>query len=509
MRGDGARGVWLAAIWGGVCFATAGCSSPAEAQGAGGSRGASEDPRAALATTSAPDRARIRIDGSFDDWPEGVAAIADGDYLYLRFSPGEEAGAAIQASSEQVVLHLDLDGRASTGRAVEGLGRSVELGADLEVRFSPRVAGGRGSGVLVRAFDASGEATRISHADADFMASPTYASAWYEARVSRHLDGVAALAGLEATGVARGVVAVYDERNRLLGFSDPFEVSLPARSAEAPRADAPIPVKPAGALRVVNYNVERGAPMSNPGPFANKLSALDPDVVLVQEWTNSSEADIRGWFNAMLPDGAPWHVIRNETWGVAVVSRHPASSFLEGPVRRAGGATVRFVGARVETPAGSALVGSMHLKCCGGAGSSEDQTRIDEAAAIRDAVASALEASGASLVVLGGDVNLVGTRTPLERLVEGLDDDGSDLAVASAPVLGDASFYTWAEASSWFAPGRLDWAVYNESGAELVHAFVLDTRRLSARTLARHGLEEADSSASDHVPVVIDLRARD
>ncbi len=503
-------------VWAAAMLTLTGCAARAEGQvgatqDAGARQGASlRDGREAVRPESDRyERGRVMLDGLFDDWPEGVVALADADYVYLRFSPGEEASYAIQAAPEQVVLHLDMDGRAETGRGLQSPPAAAHLGIDLEVRFSPRVAGGRGSGVMLRAFDASGQATTIRHADADFMASPTYANPWYEARISRHLAGVDALAGRIESGTARGIVTIYDAQNRLVGYADPFETALPPRAPAPPRAEAVIPPHPAGGLRIVNYNVEHAAPMNNPGPFANILNALDPDVVLVQEWTSSTEAEIRAWFNAMLPASGPWHVVRNETWGVAVVSRYPAENLFPAPIRRQGGATVRFVGARLHTSVGEAIVGSLHLKCCGGAGTSEDATRIAEAEAIADALAGLLADDPAAIRVIGGDVNLVGTRTPLDRLVAGLDVDGSDLTPAFTPVLGDHAVYTWTHAPSSFAPGRLDWGVYGQAGAELVHAFALDTRRLGSRTLARYALEHEDAAASDHVPVVLDLVPRD
>ena len=63
-------------------------------------------------------------------------------------------------------------------------------------------------------------------------------------------------------------------------------------------------------------------------------------------------------------------------------------------------------------------------------------------------------------------------------------------------VIGDSAVYTWSDHKTEFPDGRLDYAIYSDSSAEAVNAFVLDTRRLSNRTLARLGLDRTDSTAS-------------
>jgi len=73
-------------------------------------------------------------------------------------------------------------------------------------------------------------------------------------------------------------------------------------------------------------------------------------------------------------------------------------------------------------------------------------------------------------------------------------------------VLGDRAAYTWIQPWSRFSPGRLDWLLYDGSQATAARAFALDVPRLddAARTAA--GLERDDGAASDHLPLVLDLR---
>jgi endonuclease/exonuclease/phosphatase family metal-dependent hydrolase len=168
--------------------------------------------------------------------------------------------------------------------------------------------------------------------------------------------------------------------------------------------------------------------------------------------------------------------------------------------------TIRVAAAVVGTRR-RALVLSAHLRCCGWAGSFEDRTRQVEADAIRRAVKRARTAVSFDGVIIAGDLNLVGSRRPLDLLAEGLDGDGSPLAAATALQIDGRSNATWSDPDQPFVPGRLDFLLYPDATMEAINALVADTRDLEPRWLKRHGLRLDDTaSASDHLPVVADLR---
>jgi endonuclease/exonuclease/phosphatase family metal-dependent hydrolase len=303
-----------------------------------------------------------------------------------------------------------------------------------------------------------------------------------------------------------GMLVLRNSAGAIVGQSEPFEAEAVAGSRLAPRADLRLPPKPNGGVRVVSWNVLRGKPMEDAGPFARVLKVLDPDVVLVQEWT-SSPREIAAWFNASVPlDEGEWEVRTTAGWGVAVVSRFPLEAFgheelyLDGEEN-----AVRYAGALISTPVGYLAAASVHLKCCGSSGSDEDQQRISEAGAINRSMLEALAIEPVPLRIISGDLNLVGSRPPLDVLRNGLDTDGSDLEIADARVLGDAAYVTWREDGNAFTPGRLDYAVYSGSVLRQARAFVLDARVLSDRALETAGLDATDTDASDHLPLIIDL----
>lgn len=449
--------------------------------------------------------APVVLDGDVGEWSPGVVASGDAGWIYLRFRV-EGAHQTLQASDETLAILLDTDADAATGRRLDSPAPASTLGTDLRVELSSpdRATGAPGVGVRVIRGDTGAEAP---HASTGFSFAPTYASDWYEARLSR--AGLAGM-GIPSSSAIRGLLVLSDASGALLGWSDPFEAALPPAAPARPLADIDLPAKPASAIRVVSWNVLRGTPMTNPGPFARVLRVLDPDVVLVQEWT-AEPADVERWFNAALPlpDGEAWEVRATMGWGVAVVSRHPIEPLGHDELRIDGSdAPVRMAGALVQTPLGVAAVASVHLKCCGSSGSEEDQVRLRESGEINRSLREALSIEPVRVRLAAGDMNLVGSRPPLDALASGLDSDGSDLTPADARVLGDASYSTWRDDASPFTPGRLDWALVGDDGASVVRAFVLDTGALADSALARAGLDRGDTEASDHKPLVVDLRPR-
>jgi endonuclease/exonuclease/phosphatase family metal-dependent hydrolase len=297
-----------------------------------------------------------------------------------------------------------------------------------------------------------------------------------------------------------------DPAGKVVGWSDPETFQKPGAARDLPLADVGVPGKKSGTIRIVSYNVMKSEIAKNPPVFARVFQVLDPDVVLVQEW-DTDAATATAWFTAVVTGEHAWSARTGPD--VAIVSPYaieplgPESVTAEGEEK-----PVRFVAGVVKTPAGDLAIGTTHLKCCGTAGSPEDVRRLAESRAINAAMRSAMGQLSTPLRVLGGDLNLVGTPAPLGALAQGLDAGGGDLAVAQPVDLGDPAMLTWRDPKTPFPPGRLDYVLVGNAGAEVVDAFVLDTSKLSDAALARMGLDRGDAGASDHLPVVVDLRPR-
>ncbi len=427
-------------------------------------------------------------------------------WLYVRWKVTGEAKTP-QASDESLAIWFDLDTNPATGHRPDAPRGASQLGVDLMIELSPPAADGSGLGVGSRVIaNTSTGSNEISHSQIEFSFAPTYANEWYEGRIARHTLAELGLPVPQGGDPITSMFVLRERTGAVVGSSQPIEVEATVASPTPPRADLRLPPRPREGLRVVSWNVWRAKPMEDPGPFARVLRVLDPDVLLLQEWT-SRPSKIAAWLNASVPlDEGEWSVRMAEGWGVAVASRYPLEPLGHDELYLDGAEDpVRFVGALVDTPLGYLAAASVHLKCCGSSGSPEDQTRISEAGMINRSLSEALAIEPVSMRIIAGDLNLVGSRPPLDVLRNGLDADGSDLEIADARDLGDSAYITWREDGNVFTPGRLDYAVYSGSAVRTARTFVLDARLLSDRALAIAGLDRSDADASDHLPLVVDL----
>ncbi len=456
----------------------------------------------------------ITLDGDVSEWPADIAAVADAHWLYLRFKL-DGTTRTLQGMDAPVAIHIDADGNPKTGRTIEEPAIEGGLGADIEIIFSPREVDAPrvGSGVMLRIHTPDGTARVVPHERLGFSFTPTHAAEWYEARIARSAAEELGLntQGLGTSGRIAGVVVMRDGQGEISGWADPFEVAAPSASPMQ-RPDARVPTKPKDALRVLTYNVEHSSPVKNPDPFARIIRVLDPDVLLFQEWVEGDAEALKAWLTAHVDDATDWHVLKGSAWGVAVASKHPLSPLtpMDAPNPVNAQNALRFVGGLAQTPLGPLAVGSTHLKCCGTKDSKEDRQRAAEATAVADLLAKALSQTPGSEawgVVIGGDLNLVGSRPPIEAIAAGADLDGSPLAIANPMRLGDQAMYTWYDPGNAYTPGRLDFLLYSDAVAEAINSFVLDTSALSEAALARLGLDATDTAASDHLPVVLDVRS--
>lgn len=278
-----------------------------------------------------------------------------------------------------------------------------------------------------------------------------------------------------------------------------------------------IPPRRPGALRIVSYNVLASRPMRQPAAFGRIFRALEPDFLLLQEWDDADAAEIADWFDEFVPRREKWMARTSAGRGVAIASCWPLIRY--GPYRllyespaemlTVGssyfGPWVAMVGAEAMLGDRSLGLVSLHLTACGDAQSAEEMRRIREAGQI----ASVLRRTRRLPLVVGGDLNLIGSLEPRERLRSGLDSlgGGDDLPLrfAEPRILGSDQQYTWRNCQTPFAPGRLDWAFYTASRLRVVAEFVLDTERLLRPALDQAGLQKDDTQASDHLPLVVDV----
>lgn len=300
-----------------------------------------------------------------------------------------------------------------------------------------------------------------------------------------------------------------------------------------------------GDLRVVSYNIYFGSiftSSANRQKFSRVVSALQPDVLMLQEAGRRSSTDMSALMDSIapLPNGESWHALGGDN---AIVSRFPLSLT----------ASSTTPPASTTTDTGLALVDlpderfdvdlylvNNHFSCCN---DSEPPGPLDPREVIRQRQADAVvnwmrdaKTAGENIdlpagtpMIVAGDLNIINepdVLDPLGTLITGdiyheslfgsdaaPDWDGSPLEDALPRHNRDlVEDYTWRDDSQPYDPGRLDYVLYTDSVMQMGNRFVLNTVAMSSEERQATGLEELDVTVDqdglnyDHLPVVVDFR---
>ena len=291
-------------------------------------------------------------------------------------------------------------------------------------------------------------------------------------------------------------------------------------------------------LRVMSYNIHEDSIFpdtnaSRAAKFSRVVRSLVPDVINLQEIYAHTSAEVASLMNNLLPlgAGATWHA--HQAFDSVIVSRFPLSLQRTNTTP----ASPRSIAiALVDLPnsiyARDFYFMNNHFKCCGDVGGSEDAERQRQADALaswmRDARApgGSLNLPSGTAMAVVGDLNIVGSLSPLNTLLTGNivneasygadsppDWDGSPLTDAR-PLhngVGPAD-YTWRDDGTDFDPSRLDFMLYTDSATSIGKQFVLNTVAMSAADRAAAGLQTYDVTLDnfgvtyDHLPLVFDFR---
>ncbi len=432
-------------------------------------------------------RAEPRADGVFDEWDASLLLAPEADG-----AAGSFITTTMHADSRGSVLYLRFD---------TGITRNLQSGSNSDgfpILTIDRLVGGNRSPLLeidfrnreINRLDGGPSVTWLS---ASLEVLPTFAADEYELTIDL---GAVGLGVGDEIAITMGDGAPGED-------AAPFTLTHPAATfSEGDPARAP-----GAELRIASLNTLQTGTFDffQADAIARLIDAVDPDIVCFQEEYNSNTTSVRSFIEQADPrdDGAAWNVVKNNDCVVAspyALITIPANS-------------TKYAAAIVDAPGGAVAVFTNHPKCCGHFGSSEDNQRIDEMAdliAVIDdlragTLGGALQPHADAPVVLVGDWNLVGSRTPL-TMVE--DPAGPDLReVAMAPLAGN-SVATWRGGSTGpgsFLPGRLDLLTVQRADVRVHKAFTLDTALLAPSTLAGLGLQADDSDGSDHLLLVADL----
>ena len=481
----------------------------------------------------------------------------DPRFVHLLIDLGKTVTAQGMPGSVEVVLDGDSDPR--TGGSYGG----VE-GADLAIVLSRQWnsgTDGRGAGVGVRRIGGRAPPHIESASAVGLLVSPTHSSDSFEVRLDRlemrrwfaeRSDAADAVAGGEPPGesaLGMGLTGRlrYLRGDTVVDETPVFTHTLSTGIDESPQLmDADAVARTASALRVVTWNVSDGNFRDRPGAFRRVLGALDPDVVLLDEIhaevtmedlsrltedPGGSGASWRWWLaqgggRQRTAVGARAMELRGEA-GLARVDHTPGA--LEGWLRELGdesGASrtaspsilaraeaeggLSATGAWVSVQERAVLFVAVDLQSGGYDGSPRDRLRELQAQTLNKAVAAALADRPLAGLVIGGDLNLVGSVRPLDALRTGLGVGGGDLHVVRTEHVRDRSLTTWRSTRDGdpFSPGRLDYVLYRGSILEVERAYVFDAADLTPEARRRLGILEGDTRQSDHFPLVADFTVR-
>ena len=487
----------------------------------------------------------------------GVVAMQD-DPSFLHALIDMGATVTVQGMQGSVEVVLDADGDPSTGGPYGG----VE-GADLAIVLSRAVAVDsdvHGAGVGIRRIGPDGPGDVEGSGPVGLLVSPTHSSDRFELRVER---GAAVATGSAVVGRLR-----YLRGADVVDETPIFTHALVTeQGGDPPLRGAGDVAKAPGTHRVVVWNVSSRSFQSNRRAFQRVLAGLAADVVLLDEvHADVTMAELvrfgegirvggvtRGAGGGLGAQGDRPGTAAPEAWSWWLASGGGRQRTVVGArglevrgaaglarIDHAPGALERWLGevgddpglpgmappselALAEEEGGLSATGAwvtldgrdvlfvpVDLQSAGYDGSPRDRLRELQARTLNRAVAAALaERPGAGLVI-GGDLNVVGSIRPLDELRRGLGIDGGDLVVARLERLRDRSLSTWR--STWsddpFSPGRLDYVLYRGAVLRARRAFVFDAADMAVDALRELGLRGSDTEHSDHLPLVVDFRVR-
>ena len=423
------------------------------------------------------------VDGLFDEWSDDTQIAADpfGD------AGGEFDVTEVHAQSRGALLFVHFDTTTllniQSGPAEDGT-LQLELGLPgaqhLTIDFRERLAyvdGNPNDG--------------IAWTDLNYGSMTTHAEDRFELRVDLGLFGV---------DVGDSIEIDFSGSDAL---DEPVAFSF-TDAADAPTLRSP-QQEPCTTFRIASLNTLFGGLLDpDQAPAIGRLvQAVAADIYCFQE-QNSPADDIADRLEELDPlqNGAPWNVRVSADTVIA------SQEFIL-PIPHAGD-----VAAIIDFGSDGAVgVFSIHPPCCGHIGNGQDLARIAEMEAIVATIEELRDGDlGPELVpyrfvpiIIIGDWNLVGSRTPLD-LVE--DPGGPNHTHWLLRRLVGSDVFTWRsfnDSPGGFSPGLLDLLTYSTGLLHPRNGFVLDSGRLTNDLLDELQLDPTDSAASDHLMLVGDF----
>jgi endonuclease/exonuclease/phosphatase family metal-dependent hydrolase len=414
----------------------------------------------------------IRIDGGFEDWknikicandPKGDAkgafditklyTASRGSILYLRFDTTNLLNLQNGPKAEGTLL------------AIINLPNKQELVLDMRGR---------------RAFLNDSVKERIPWDRLKYIVGPTFAQNEFEIQVDlgefNINDGDTISIQFEGSDQLSAPVAFT--------FSQPSETPKRRSHSRYPGTD----------VRIVSFNTYFEG-LSDPNrqeAMGRLLNSVNGDVYCFQEeWKTESKGR--------------WHI--HKVLGKVIASKHPLKAL---PSKND-----RYAAAYIGLAEKHLFIINVHLKAMGYIDSREDRLRIRQ---VNDILATIDEIYKGKYnkddapdkqpaIVIVGDFNLVGSRKPLDMIIEKKVYGLKDWLI---PNLIGESIVTWrGGARASFSPGKLDYIVYSTRTLISKNGFLLNSELLNRTERRQLKLDAADSKLSDHLLITVDFQFSD
>ncbi len=497
-------------------------------------------------------RVPIQLDGHFDDWtglPSWSQAAAspgplqtawatdDAQWWYVSFAVHD----SVSHSAMPGTLHLliDSDDNAQTGSTVfdTAIGLAgVDVALDLSRTDKPQ-GNGVGAGAALRMVGPAGLGDYRSAYDLGVVALPTWSATRFELRIARSgtFDGVARLGNTVRARLvfeaSNGTVTALPSAH--YAFSTPRVPNTNTNLVSA------IPSKATGAVRVAQWNVSEGS-FRSPANHAKLLAAVEPDVVLLDEahaeTSDSTLADffarpelaaLGRWRFAYSRSGGRQHaVVATRDRGIRQAAAMVRVEYPAGALDRVratvppaaqhlfdieAAAQLSSTGAWITIGGIETLFVPLDLQSGGFFRNAQDQLRVLQSGALRAHLQREMAGHAKpSALVIAGDFNAIGSYESIHLLQQGLDVDGSDLALSDSWRLGERTLVTWTDPGvGQFLPGRLDLTLYSDAVFERTGGFAFSSVDLTAAFAATLGItRETSAQTADHLIMVTDLRRK-
>ncbi|MGB2863524.1 MAG: endonuclease/exonuclease/phosphatase family protein [Sedimentisphaerales bacterium] len=427
----------------------------------------------------------IRIDGGFEDWK---------DVKVCAYDPSGDAKGAfditkVYAASQGSILYLRFDTAGllniQNGPEAEGtLLVIIDLPNNQQLILDTR---GR------QAFLNDSLKERIPWDRLKYIVGPTYAQNEFEIQID-----------LGRFNINRGdaISIQFDGSDQLSApatftFSQPSETPKRRSHRRCPGTD----------IRIVSFNTyfEGLSDPNRENAMARLLNSVNGDVYCFQEeWKTEGHGEI---LKRLMPleNEKEWHI--HKVHGNVIASKYPLKALPS--------INDKYAAAYVELAENHLFIINVHLKAMGDIDSEEDRLRIRQA---NDIIAmideihkgqySKDEAPGTKPgIVIVGDFNLVGSRTPLDLIIDKKVHGLKDWLI---PNLIGESVVTWRGGShASFSPGKLDYVVYSAKILIPGNGFILNSELLNRTERRQLSLDAADSKLSDHLLMTVDFQFSD